>query len=150
MKYKYNDEWVDLSIKALDSMPVGTQVEYTGETIPTGWEEVNDYSTTEIDTGKKWIDGKPIYRKVIEGTINSTGSYQTILTDSTIDTLTDIGGNIKDSGNSIQYIIGKSTYRDGTNTSRIIKVSSNIRLDYSDQFHSLPFKAIIEYTKTTD
>lgn len=53
-------------VKALDSMPVGTQVEYTGATIPTGWEEVNDYSTDEIDTGKKWINGKPIYRKVIE------------------------------------------------------------------------------------
>ena len=24
----------------------------------------NVYSTTEIDTGKKWINGKPIYRKV--------------------------------------------------------------------------------------
>jgi len=108
------------------------------------------YSTNEVKTNKTWVDGKPIYRKAIEGTINSTGSYQTILTDSTIDTLTDIGGNIKDSGNSVQYIIGKSIYRDGTNTSRIIKVSSNIRLDYSDQFHSLPFKAIIEYTKTTD
>lgn len=62
MKYKYNNQWVDINIKALDSMPVGTQVEFTGDDIPTGWEEVNDYSTTEINTGKKWIDGKPIYR----------------------------------------------------------------------------------------
>ena len=59
-------------VKALDSMPVGTQIEYTGDTIPTGWEEVNDYSTTEIDTGKKWINGSPIYRKVIE--ITSTNA----------------------------------------------------------------------------
>lgn len=28
----------------------------------------NVYSTTETDTGKKWIDGKPIYRKVYSGT----------------------------------------------------------------------------------
>jgi len=55
----------EIYVKALDSMPVGTQIEYTGDTIPTGWEEVNDYSSTEIDTGKKWIDGKSIYRKVI-------------------------------------------------------------------------------------
>jgi len=59
-------------VKALDSMPVGTQIEYTGDTIPTGWEEVNDYSTTEIDTGKKWINGKPIYRMVI--TITDTNA----------------------------------------------------------------------------
>ena len=26
----------------------------------------NNYFTTEIDTGAKWIDGKPIYRKVID------------------------------------------------------------------------------------
>ena len=26
----------------------------------------SDYSTSEIDTGKKWIDGKTIYRKVID------------------------------------------------------------------------------------
>ena len=65
MKYKYNGEWVDVNIKALDSMPLGTQVEYTGTDIPAGWEQVNDYSTTEIDTGKRWIDGKKIYRKVL-------------------------------------------------------------------------------------
>jgi uncharacterized protein (TIGR02145 family) len=27
-----------------------------------------DFSTTETDTGKRWIDGKPIYRKVFTGT----------------------------------------------------------------------------------
>ena len=51
-------------VKALDSMPVGSVVEFTGSSadIPAGWEEVNDYSTTEIDTGKKWVGGKTIYR----------------------------------------------------------------------------------------
>lgn len=29
-----------------------------------------DYSTTETDTHQKWIDGKEIYCKVIEGTFN--------------------------------------------------------------------------------
>lgn len=27
----------------------------------------NIYSTQEVNTGKKWIDGKPLYRKVISG-----------------------------------------------------------------------------------
>ena len=26
----------------------------------------NDYSTTEINTGQTWIDGKPIYRKIVK------------------------------------------------------------------------------------
>lgn len=30
------------------------------------------YSTSEVDTGKTWIDGKPIYRKVLEATLPST------------------------------------------------------------------------------
>lgn len=32
------------------------------------------YSTSEIDTGKVWIDGRPIYRKVVRGTVNVTGN----------------------------------------------------------------------------
>lgn len=31
------------------------------------------YSTSEIDTGRVWIDGRPVYRKVIRGTVNMTG-----------------------------------------------------------------------------
>lgn len=33
--------------------------------------EQRSYSTEEINTGEKWIDGKPIYRKVIENTFTS-------------------------------------------------------------------------------
>lgn len=34
-----------------------------------------DYSTTEQDTGKKWIDGKPIYQKTIVLRDNNTDMY---------------------------------------------------------------------------
>lgn len=33
----------------------------------------NKYSTDEQDTGQKWLDGRPIYRKVVRGTVNMTG-----------------------------------------------------------------------------
>lgn len=33
----------------------------------------NKYSTDEQDTGQKWIDGRPIYRKVVRGAVNMTG-----------------------------------------------------------------------------
>lgn len=36
------------------------------------------YSTNEVNTGKKWIDGKPIYRKVIVAEINGTNDWITI------------------------------------------------------------------------
>lgn len=32
------------------------------------------YSTSEIDTGRVWIDGRPIYRKVVRGKVNFTGN----------------------------------------------------------------------------
>lgn len=31
------------------------------------------YSTSEIDTGRVWIDGRPIYRKVVRGVVNMIG-----------------------------------------------------------------------------
>lgn len=41
-----------------------------------------DYSTDEVDTKQKWIDGKEIYCKVISGTFNFTTSTPvTILAD---------------------------------------------------------------------
>jgi hypothetical protein len=39
-----------------------------------------DYSTEETDTHQKWIDGKEIYCKVIEGTFNFTTNNQVEIT----------------------------------------------------------------------
>ncbi len=30
------------------------------------------YSTTPVDTGKKWIDGRPVYRVVVQGVVNAS------------------------------------------------------------------------------
>lgn len=73
MKYKYNNQWKDLTVKAGDTLPIGTIVDYDGTVIPSGYEEVEeteDYSTSETKTGRKWIDEKPIYRKVITGNVS--------------------------------------------------------------------------------
>ena len=34
----------------------------------------NKYTTTEQNTGQKWIDGRPIFRKVVRGIVNMTGN----------------------------------------------------------------------------
>ena len=39
----------------------------------------NKYTTPEQDTGQKWIDGRPIYRKVVRGTVNMTGNSTSML-----------------------------------------------------------------------
>lgn len=56
-----------IGVKVEDTLPVGTEVDYDGQDIPEGWEEVddpNEYSTTETVVGT-WL-GKPLYRKVVE------------------------------------------------------------------------------------
>ena len=48
-------------------------------------QNILDYSTEEQDTGIKWIDGKPIYQRTFEKTINLTSggrTWYTVLTSS--------------------------------------------------------------------
>lgn len=47
--------------EALD--PVQEQINDIEASMPVAW----DYSTTEVDTGQKWVDGKEIYCKVFTG-----------------------------------------------------------------------------------
>ena len=72
------EQYEEIAIQAIDNMPLGEVIEYSGNDVPVGWEKINDYSTTEVDTGKTWIDGKPIYRKVITGTLGSKDNWNTI------------------------------------------------------------------------
>lgn len=55
-------------------------LELGGGDTPTPGGESWDYSTTETDTHQKWIDGKEIYCKVIEGTFNFTTNNQVEIT----------------------------------------------------------------------
>lgn len=79
---------------ATDGVKVLTATTASGETVKT-WEEQEsgggvDYSTTEQDTGIKWIDGKSIYQKTYEvsGTYTlGNDAWTTIITDASIDTL---------------------------------------------------------------
>lgn len=42
MKYKYNNEWKEMNVKVSDTLPIGSVVEYDGEVVPSGWEEVGE------------------------------------------------------------------------------------------------------------
>lgn len=107
------------------------------------------YSTTETVTNKTWINGKPIYRKVITGTITNSG-WNTIDTEITnfedlIDLHTDIGA----------VEIYANNFYLGDNyecISRIQKLTNvtNLQINLGAGYVNSPFKAIIEYTKSTD
>ena len=45
MKYNDNGEYKDIYIKSLDTLPVGTEVDFDGNSVPSGWEEVANYDT---------------------------------------------------------------------------------------------------------
>lgn len=65
-------EYVDTQLgNGGETLPVGSEIDFDGtaQDIPVGWEEVEDtreiYTQTERRIGT-WVDGKPIYRKVVE------------------------------------------------------------------------------------
>lgn len=112
------------------------------------------YSTDEIKTNKVWIDGKPIYRKVVS--VNFPTSSSTATTNhniSNIDTVTDYELIWLDTADSKWYKSYKDTtgqyyvQADGiSSTSVYVKSGSN----YDWAKRTANRYAIIEYTKTTD
>ena len=104
----------------------------------------NSYSTEEIKTGGTWIDGKPIYRKVVDiGTL--------------LDTTSKIAPhNIQNLGKVLE---AKLVANDSTNnivcdfggTALAVYIDSvNIVITSNSNFSGYSGYAIIEYTKTTD
>lgn len=105
------------------------------------------YSTSEVDTGKKWVDGRTIYRKSYTGTAVKSGSK-------TIDTISAISNVISYTGtaesdydwtwsipnSSSGYEVG---FRMTTNTKQLqLTFGSN----YKTSNH---FVLTIEYTKSS-
>lgn len=106
----------------------------------------DSYSLEEVNTGKKWIDGKPIYRKVFTGlNIATTSSrwFATNIDSSDIDCIVHsqmigIDSNALYQENEFECI-------------GMVAVNKNTKKLDIDTFGSVTVKKIaIEYTKTTD
>ena len=141
-----NGEKKQMIVKVGDTLPIGTEVDYDGSVVPDGWEVVDDpntYSTNETRIGT-WIDGKPIYRKVVDFTISST--WQDVGTFSNVNFFTKIQLVRKTGGNAYPYYHDSDNYCYAyittTKTKMIVASSSN----ENGNAGSL----IVEYTKTTD
>jgi len=48
MKYNDNGIYKDVYVKAFDTLPVGTEVDYDGSTVPDGWSEVSSFGAGSI------------------------------------------------------------------------------------------------------
>lgn len=108
-------------------------------------EEQNSYSTEETYTGKVWIDGKKIYRKVIPvsnvGSISSGGTK--------IVSFSRTANNVKDV-TFAQCMMKNSAGYDYPNFAQVVAVDGDgIRLQWLSGGALTTGNVIIEYTKTT-
>lgn len=111
------------------------------------------YSTEEVKIGT-WIDGKPLYRKVINATPTiSNSSYQTISIKHNISDLKNIhkcNAFLHNTGNTRTYILPAET--SATKAIGISEINSTNIIMYSknDAWSGWIAEIILEYTKTTD
>lgn len=108
------------------------------------------YSTTEVQTDKVWIDGKPIYRIVFTG---NGGDNTMIGTVNNLDTMVSISGYIKSTYGQWWCVPNYYYANNNTNywTSLYMSSDGSIHLATGSYYNSTsPYYFICEYTKTTD
>lgn len=108
------------------------------------------YSTDEVVTDKVWIDGKPIYRKVVTQTI-TTSSSENIISGfdiSLIDNIISFYGSIKQPSGTITPISYSASEEDGAFI--CMSRARNSFVLYTKAYGAGDVILIVEYTKTTD
>lgn len=110
---------------------------------------LDTYSTEEVKTNKVWIDGKPIYRKVIVNTIKKSGSN--------IFDLSSVGLNNVDKYITLKSIsngdpINEDYYTTNADLLRTLINYNGLYIQLGTSYPSVPclIYTIVEYTKTTD
>lgn len=114
-----------------------------------------DYSTSEQDTGCKWIDGKPIYKQTFAGTYNSPANTTTnVFTFSGVSDLVDVKGWIANTDAKVAF---GTAHRAGTSLildSTALLVDTNVIIrsfnNTSYAGSNLSYAVTLWYTKTTD
>lgn len=104
-----------------------------------------NYKNGEMNTGIKWIDGKPIYRYVYRTTTTqSGGTTHTLFTLPDVDTVLGIRGMWKSSGGSAQPV----NYYVSTSDYAWTAFNSSNQLRFRSQVAASSVIIIMEYTKT--
>lgn len=165
-KVRVNGVDYDLMGLGGDVLPVGTEIDIASTaTIPAGWEEVDDkyeiYSTDERCIGR-WIDGKPLYRKVLSYSISGQSAYPVNITiptgyTSAEYTIRDMRGILYGSDYAINLNrSARWTNSDTAETMNLIQTIDGVHLVIIkadaevNYFNGCDGIVIIEYTKTSD
>lgn len=101
------------------------------------------YSTSEVDTGKTWIDGKKIYRRVLNNAMTITGNTWTALFNIS-DIPADAVIDVKAFNNDKNVMTGFLTTYNSSNGNWSIYPQMANSISWSIS------KWVIEYTKATD
>jgi len=105
----------------------------------------NDYSLSETDTGKRWIDGKRIYRKTIDfGALPSTANKATAHGITTLDKMVSFNA-FADNG-TIQLTIPQAQLTDSFNI-HIYFSQTDIQIQTWDNYSAYSAYVTLEYTK---
>lgn len=137
---------INYVIKATSGLETGQQ-EYVLQAL----NEAGSYSTQEVATGKKWIDGKPIYRKVVD-----CGALPNATTKAVAHNISNLGQVITIKGIAKRLSDGAyfpipwtSTYATFNYNYTIYITQTEVIVGTLTDRTSETAIAIIEYTKTT-
>ena len=124
-----------------------------------GWNDTDEYSTSEVKTNKVWIDGKPIYRKCFYsatnwalgtnvGTINNVDMPICIRNISAHNLTSGVMSYIENYGDYAgSHTVSCVASLDINTTTRVGTVIASRRAHFAN---NCPSCIIVEYTKTTD
>ena len=118
-------------------------------------DSLKTYKSAEMDTGKKWIDGRPIFRKVVRGMVNMTGGNNTSILPHGITGLTNAWELTSWSGNMRLYgVLSNNSikqalpYIEGTHQAGITSIDkTNITISGSYAWGSSEVSVTMEYVK---
>lgn len=130
------------AIKATCGLPENQQ-----DNVVAQLNEERSYSTEEVNTGKKWIDGKPIYRRVFTAT--SAPSDNSLGTIANLDTPIKLEVFARNNADGNWFPRAYGIYQSSGNPQS--QIDANGRVFF--EVHSYTVNkiiAIVEYTKTTD
>lgn len=117
-------------------------------------DSLKTYKSAEMDTGKKWIDGRPIFRKVVRGIVNMTGNSTSKLAHG-IQGLTDswelIGyyGNMRLGGTLSNNLVKQALpYIENTHQSGITSIdATHVTISGSYPWGNSEVSVVLEYVK---
>lgn len=141
--YGTMDEWNALTTDAKK------QYDYMSDE-QTGGDYTDIYSTSEVKTNKVWIDGKPIYRRILTVSTNvEVGTTETDISGKLVETTSDIMSWRID---NVVFLQKTGNFSEGLGI--VLNVSTGVitavSLKSSSYWLASGFHIMIEYTKTTD